>query len=92
MTELTTADTSAMRREGTWREYLRTEMDRGRRSAAAPSLPPQAPKPDSAMDVPCPHCQAPAGRTCTTRSGRHGIAGLHTARQVAYAALARESA
>jgi hypothetical protein len=49
MTELTTADTSAMRREGT-------------------------------------------GRTCTTRSGRHGIAGLHTARQVAYAALARESA
>lgn len=86
MTELTTPDTTAMRRAGTWRAYLRTEMDRGRRSAATPSLPPQAPTPNSAMDITCPHCQAPAGRTCTTRSGRHGIAGLHTARQDAYAA------
>lgn len=93
MTELTTPDTTAMRRAGTWRAYLRTEMDRGRRSAATPTPQPQAPRPDSAMDITCPHCQAPAGRTCTTRSGRHGIAGLHTARQQAYAAaLARESA
>lgn len=84
--ELTTDDTTAMRREGTWRAYLRSEMDRGRTRAATPAPHPQAPTPDSAVDVPCPHCSAPAGRPCTTRSGRHGVAELHTARQVAYAA------
>lgn len=86
MTELTTPDTTAMRREGTWREYLRSEMNRGRNNAATPPPTPQQAKPETAMDVTCPHCQAPAGRNCTTRSGRHGLAGLHTARQQAYAA------
>jgi hypothetical protein len=93
MTELTTETTTAMRRAGTWRAYLRAEIDRGRQRTTTPPPAPQAPAPRSALDVPCPHCSAPTSRPCTTRSGRHGITGQHAARTTAYAALlARETA
>lgn len=94
MTELTTDRTAEMRRAGTWRAYLRGEMDRGRARAAVPT-PPAATVavPRTVLDVVCPHCTAAAGAACTTRSGRHGLTGQHTARTTAYAALlAREPA
>lgn len=92
MTELTTTDTAEMRRAGTWRAYLRAEMDRGRQRTTTPPAATTT-QPRTVLDVPCPHCAAAAGAACTTRSGRHGITGQHPARSAAYAAeLARESA
>jgi hypothetical protein len=90
MTELTTETTAAMRRDGTWRAYLRGEMDRGRQRTTTPPPTPETPRPRTVLDVPCPHCAAAPGRPCTTRSGRHGLTGQHDARQQAY--TARESA
>lgn len=93
MTELTTDQTATMRRDGTWRAYLRGEMDRGRQRTTVPPPAPTPALPRTVLDVPCPHCAAPAGRSCTTRSGRHGLTGQHPARTTAYTALlARESA
>jgi hypothetical protein len=93
VTDLTTETTTAMRRAGTWRAYLRSEMDRGRQRTTTPPAATDAPRPRTVLDVTCPHCAADTGRPCTTRSGRHGLTGQHPARTTAYAALlARESA
>lgn len=90
--ELTTDDTAAMRsRPGEWRAYLRSEMDRGRYRAANPQQQPQTGSPATAADIRCPHCSAPPGRPCTTRSGRHAVAVTHDARHAAYATARRNS-
>jgi hypothetical protein len=43
--DLTSEDTTAMRRQGDWREYLRSEMDRGSARRLAPATKPALPPP-----------------------------------------------
>jgi hypothetical protein len=43
--DLTSEDTTAMRRQGDWREYLRSEMDRGSARRLAPAAKSTAPAP-----------------------------------------------